>query len=185
MTNEELVALIKKNPISVGCGVLCLAIAGGIYFRSDAIPAAEAELSQKTGEAERLATNIKYSAQLKEQFDALIAAGKEIDQGVVRASEVGKITGYFYKLESDTKLKLVDLRPVAATAAPKGGKSSYSPVGYIVSVQGSQTQILDFLRQLEGGSRYCRVLTATVAGTATNRKGPLTLTLSLEMLGLP
>ena len=30
MTNQELVAVIKKNPISVGCAVLSLAVAAAI-----------------------------------------------------------------------------------------------------------------------------------------------------------
>ena len=47
MTNAELFAFVRKNPISIGCGVLALALLGGIYFRSDEIPESEAELTQK------------------------------------------------------------------------------------------------------------------------------------------
>ena len=185
MTSEALVALLKKNPISVGCGVLSLLLVAGLYFRSDAIPTAEAELAQKQAEAERLATNRKYSVQLKEHLDELQAANKDIDARIIRASQVGTNTQYFYKLESETGVKLVDFRPLAANPPAKGAKTAFMPVGFNVSVQGSYPQVLDFLRLLEGGARYSRVLNASLAGSVTNRKGPLTLTLNVELLGLP
>lgn len=185
MTSEEQMALIKKNPISVGCGVLSLLLVAGLYFRSDAIPAAEAELAQKATEAERLAANIKYSDKLKEQLEALVAANKAIDAGIIRASQVGTNTQYFYKLESDTGVKLVDFRPLSVAAPAKGAKAAFAPVGFNVSAQGTLPQILDFLRLLESGTRYSRVMTASVSGTVTNRKVPLTLSLTVELLGLP
>ena len=185
MTSEEQVALLKKNKISVGLGVLSLVLLALIYFRSGAVPEAEAELTQKMAEAERLAANIKYSDKLKEQLDALVVANKAIDVGIIRASQVGTNTQYFYKLESDTGVKLVDFRPLVAAAAAKGAKSTFTPVGFNVSAQGSLPQILDFLRLLEGGTRFSRVMTASVSGNVTNRKLPLTLSLTVELLGLP
>ena len=74
MNTAELLAFIKKNPISVGCGLLCLILGAGIYFRSSEIPDAEAALAQKSAEAARYAANIKNAAQLKEQLDVLVAA---------------------------------------------------------------------------------------------------------------
>lgn len=185
MTTEELIALLKKNPISVGCGLLSVLLAVGIYFRSDAIPAAEAELSQKVAEAERLAQNVKNSAQLKDHTDALLAAGKVIDSRIIRASQVGNNTQYFYKLESDTGVKMVDFRPQNITPAAKGAKTTFTPVAFNISVQGTLPQVLDFVRHLEDGNRYARILTASVAGSPANRSGPLTLTLVVELLGLP
>jgi hypothetical protein len=185
MTNEALIALLKKNPVSVGCGALSLLLVAGLYFRSDAIPAAEAELAQKAAEAERFAQNIKFSEKLKEQLDAITAANKEIDSRIVRASQVGNNTQYFYQLESETGVKLIDFRPLSISAAAKGSKANFMPVGFNVSVQGSLPQILDFLRSLEGGTRFARVLTASLSGSPANRRGPLTLAVSVELIGLP
>lgn len=184
MTNEEQIALLKKNPISVGCGVLVLLIGAAIYFRSGEIPAAEAELTQKTAEAERLALNIVSSAQLKEQYEAVVAANKVIDAGIIRASQQGINTQYFYKLESDTGVKIVDFRQTTGTLA-KPAKGNFAPVAFAVSVQGSLNQILDFLRSLENGAHYSRVMTASLSGNVAQRKTPLTLGLNLEILGLP
>lgn len=185
MTGEELIALVKKNPISAGCGLLSVLLAVGIYFRGDEIPSAEAELSQKSAEAQRLAQNLINSAQLKEQLEAITAANKAIDAGIIRASQVGNNTQYFYKLESETGVKLVDFRPQAVPPPAKGSKAAFTPVTFNVGVQGTLPQVLDFLRQLENGGRYTRVLTASLSGAPANRKSPLTLTLVVELLGLP
>ena len=184
MTNQELVALVKKHPISFGCGALSLVFAVALYLRDDEIPGAEAELGLKSADGDRIALNIQYSAQLKEHADAMAAATKDIEARLVRPTQLGTNTQYFYKLEGDTGVKIIDLRQTAASTAPaKGAKNAYVAVPFSVSVQGTLPQILEFLRQLENGAHYCRVLTASFSGAASNRNSPLTLGLSLEILG--
>ncbi len=184
MSNDELIALVKKNPISVGCGLLSLLLVGAIYYRSGEIPAAEDLLLQKSAEAERYALNVKNGNQLKEQFEAITQWNKVIETRMVRVSQFGNNTQFFQQLRRDTGVNLVDFRQ-STTAAnlPKGSKTAFIPVMFSVSVQGTLPQILDFMRLLETGTHYCRVLTASMS--ITSRTGPLTLSLNLELLGLP
>jgi hypothetical protein len=188
MTNQDAIAFVKKNPISIGCAVLSVALGFAIFYRSDAIPAAEEELASKTAVGEKYAANIKASVQLKEQLDAVTAATKEIDVRVIHAdaAHIGINSQFFYKLEGDTGVKIIDVRPsTAPVQKPKSG--SFVPVGYGLSVQGDISQLLKLLHALESGARYCRVMTAsitTASGTGLPR-GALTLTLSLELLGTP
>ena len=185
MNIQDLIAVLKKNPISVGCGVLSLALLGAIYFRLDAVPQVEVDLAQKSAQAEKIALNIKYSAQLKEQLDALIEANRQIDSRIVRASELGKNTGYFYQVESITGAKIIDLRQTTPTIVPKPAKGTFIPVAFSVTVQGNLVQVLEFLRQIESGAHYSRILVAACNGNAATRSTPLTLALSLELLGIP
>ena len=185
MTNQELVSVIKKNPTSFTCGVLSLAIIAAIYFRSELIPQAELALSQKSAEGEKISANIKYAAQLKEQTDTLAAANKVIDGRVLRASQLGANTGYFYRLETETGVKFIDLRQTTPSTVAKPAKGSFLPVAFAVSVQGDLPQILEFLRQLENGVHYSRVVAATCSGNSALRTAPLTLALTLELLGTP
>src|SRR5688500_12604561 len=106
MTNEEFVILAKKNPVSLVCALLSLGLVAGLYFRAEAGPEAEAQLTQLSASGERMALNIQYSAQLKEQSEAMAAALKEIDARIIRASQLGTNTQYFYKLEADTGVKI-------------------------------------------------------------------------------
>src|SRR5436190_10332617 len=100
-STEQVVGLIKKNPISVSCGVLTVVLIAAIYFRSGLGAEAQAELDQKTTEADRLASNIKNAAQLKEQMDALVASEKEVESRMIRAGQLTTNRQYFYKLESE------------------------------------------------------------------------------------
>lgn len=184
MTNQELNAWVKKNPIPVACIVVALLVGGVLYFRSGSIPAAEAALEQKSAQAEKYAANITYSAQLKEQHDALVTAGKKIEERLTRASEQGVNTQFFYRLERESGARIISFGQ-ASSAPAKNAKSAFVPVGFNVSVQGTLPQVLDFLRQLEGGAHYGRVLSANLVVAATARSGPLTLSLTLELLGLP
>lgn len=184
MTNEELISLVKKNPIGVTCGVVAIGLIAALYFRSGGIPEAEAELAQRQAEADKYAANITYSVSLKEQHDALVDATREIDARLVRASQLGINNQYFFKLESDTGVKMIDFRQ-GQIAAVRGPKGAYSPVPFSVSVQGEMAQVVQYLNLLESGAHYCRVLTASLTPVGATRPGFLSMSLNLELLGLP
>ncbi|MBP6508131.1 MAG: hypothetical protein KA257_11265 [Opitutaceae bacterium] len=195
LTNDQAVALLKKNPVIAGSVVLCLVLAAGIYFRMDLIPEATATLQQKSAEGQRLAANIKNAAQLGDQLAAVTAANKEIDTRLVRVGALASNLQYFYKLEADTGVKLLDLRQVAGASRTGKEKPTYLPVVFNLSVQGTYPQVFDFLRRLQSGSHYCRIMTANfvpAAGSSENSSGnslarsdSISLSLSLELLGAP
>jgi hypothetical protein len=185
MTGQDVTAGIKKNPVMFICVVLSCLLIGAIYFRSGSIPEAEALLAQKSAESEKISLNISYSAQLKEQTDDIEQALKEIESRIIHASQLGANTGYFYTVESETGVKFIDLRQTTPATVPKPAKGAYLPVAFAVSVQSDLNHILEFLRRLENGTHYCHVLSATCSGNSTIRSSPLTLALTLELLGTP
>lgn len=186
MNSARLLALIKKAPIVTACAVLAVALLAGLVLRMDEIPNAEAQLAEKTAEADRYALNIKNAAQLQQQYDEIVAANKAIDAHIIRASQLGANAQYFYQLESETGVKLVnDPRQTTPAIVAKPAKGAFVPVGFSVSVQGTLNQLLDFLRTLEDGQHYCRVLTASFGVNASKRSAPLTLSLNVELLGTP
>lgn len=185
MTNEEALHFIKRNPIGVAGVAAAFLLGGWIYYRGDDGPALEEDLLRRQADALRLGNNVKYAAQLNEQLAALQAANKEIDAKVVRAGQVGANTQFFYQLESETGVKLKDLRPGAVSVPAKGAKSPFVPVAFSLSAEGTYSQLLDLLRRLESGPRFTRIISASFAGSLANRNSPLTLSLSVELLGIP
>lgn len=186
MAAESLVATLKANPISVACGALALTLGVGIYLRSGDVPEKEALLEQKVSLGERIDANLKNGVQLAEQFAAISASRKEIEARLVRSEELAKNLQFFYKLEADTGAKLVDLRQNPPAPGAKA-KSFYKSVAYVVAVRGDYVRILDFLRRLESRQRFCRIMTASVIGSSTDkdRGNELTINISLELLGQP
>ncbi len=200
LTNEQVMAAVKKNPVITSCVVLSLLLIAGIYYRSDEIPNATNELQKKSAEGQRLALNIKDAAQLGEQLQALTDANKEVDTRLVRVGQLASNLQYFYKLEADTGVKLIDLRQVAGAARPgkEKEKLNYQPVAFNLTVQGAYAQVFDFLRRLESGTHYCSIVTTSFApasggngesnsgsGSGLVRTDSISLTLSLELLGVP
>ena len=178
MKSAQLVGWVKKNPLSVGCGVASVILAVAIFLRSGAIDDATAELELKSTQAQRYSTNVANAAQLKNQYDAIAAATKAIDERLVRAGEIGINQQYFYKLESEFGVKLTSVHQNESTKP----KDKYAPVGFSLSVQGEFPAVLGFLQAVEHGARYCRMLSASCSG---GRKGPVVLELNFEFLGEP
>jgi hypothetical protein len=123
---------------------------------------------------------------LKEQLDALVAAGKEVDARLVHTSQQLNNIQFFYKLESETGVKMISGPTQGLPNVPKGAqKGVFLQLPFSITLQGTFAQVLDYLRRLESGSRYCRVLAVTCSVPVTDRNTPLTLSLNLELLGLP
>jgi hypothetical protein len=189
ISNEQVTTFVKDNPVAVACAALAIVLGVGIYFRGNNIPEAERLLDEKSSLGQRIDANIKNGVQLPEQLAAITAARQEIEERLVHPDELAKNQQYFYKLEADTGIKLVDLRqnPMPKIVA-KGPKMNYVPVGYSVVVRGDYAKLLDFLRRLESGQRFCRVATANLnlgGASDKDRAGDLTVSLGLELLGQP
>ena len=142
-------------------------------------------------QGERIDANLKNGVQLADQYAAISAARKEIEARLIRPDELAKNLQFFYKLEADTGTKLVDLRQNVLVPGKAGGKgkTAYTGIVYAVAVRGDYSRLLDFLRRLESGQRYCRVMSATLIGVSNGVEGSrgndLTLNLGLELLGQP
>jgi hypothetical protein len=186
MSNEELIAFLRKNVISVSCVIASLLIGLTLYYRSDNLPEADKVLGERQKEGELLAANIEDSADLTEQHAAIVEANQAIADRMIHIGQLAENLQYFYKLESDTSTKLSDphqlpWNPPAKNAA----KTSFTGIGFTLTAQGQYGQLLDLLRKLESGEHYCRVLSCSLRPLSTEtRGGPLLMTLSLELMGV-
>lgn len=185
MSNEELIAFLRKNVISVSCVVVSILIGFALYYRSDLLPDAEKVLGEKTKQGELLAANIEDSAQLKEQHAALVAANEAISERMLHVGQLAENLQYFYKLESDTGTKLSDPHQIPwSPPAKAAAKTNFTAIGFTLTAQGDYGQLMDLLRKLENGEHYCRVITCSIRPANLDlRGGPLLMSLSLELMG--
>jgi hypothetical protein len=189
MTTAQLIALIKKNPISFGCGALCVVLIAIIYMRSDAVPDAKNQLAELTAQGEKLSANIEFSAKLTDQYKTLTTANQIINARLIKGSQLAQNLQYFYKLESDTNTKLTDLRQIPPPIK-KGPPTTFTPVGFSIAVDCDYAKAIDVLRHLEDGEHYCRIMTANLSPKVSETMpagagGPMYLQVSLELEGQP
>ncbi|HVT72112.1 MAG TPA: hypothetical protein VHD61_03175 [Lacunisphaera sp.] len=180
MTGADIVTQLKKHPLSVVCGVLSIGCAVMLYLRADKIEEYQQLSDQKATEASNTLANVRNSEKLTEQTAEMQAAAKELEGRVVKAGQLAVNLQYFYRLEADTGVKLLDVRQGGLKRGAK--PDSYVGVPYSVSIQGTFPQALNFLARLEKGSHFCKFLGATMSKSGDD---VVSLSLSLEVLGVP
>lgn len=186
MTAADLVPLLKKHPVSVACAVVILACVGLWYYRGDVIALSQTEYEAKSGEANQMVSNVKGAPGLAEQVTEIQGLAKELASRLVRADQLAVNLQYFYKLEADHGVKLLDVRQLVQPAR-RGPKTIYDRVPFSLTVQGSYPQLVKFLGELENGRHLCRINTASFNQPVASGDGlsapDVTLTLNLELLG--
>jgi Tfp pilus assembly protein PilO len=187
MTTADLVPFIKKQPVGMACLVVTLLCGGALYYRSDAIAVSQAEYEAKSAEANKMLGNVKGAPGLAEQVAEIQALAKDLDSRLVRSSQLAVNLQYFYKLEADHGVKLLDVRQNPLVVR-RGPKTTYTPVPFSLTVQGSYAQLVKFLGELQNGRHLCRIGSATFTQTGGTGDGTafapdVTLTINLDLLG--
>lgn len=185
MTFADLIVRIKKQPVGFACALICLLSGGWLYYRSGEIDARQEEFRAKSEEAAKFISNVAVSKNLPEQVAELQALTKEMETRLVRAGQLAVNLQYFYKLEAENEVKLLDVRQ---NPVPKNTKNLYAGIPYNVNIQGPYKNVMAFLQRLEKGRHFCRINTASFtksAGAADQTSNIVTLALSLDLLGQP
>jgi hypothetical protein len=180
MNTADLVALLKKHPIGVGCGLVGIVCGILLYLRSDNITASQAELEASSAQAARMAANVRNATGLSEHVTEIQVHTKELEGRLMKAGQLAVNLQYFYKLETENEVKLVDVRQ---GATPRGAKTLYIGVPFNVSVQGPYPNVMNFLTRVQNGRHFCRINSASF--TKVGDTADMSLALTLELLGQP
>jgi hypothetical protein len=188
MTGADLIASFKKHPVGFACGSLCVILGALLYIRGDKIAQNQATYTSKAVEASTFIANVRNSENLPKQVEEMQALAKELDSRLIRPGQLAVNLQYFYKLEAENEVKLVDIRQ---GNPPKNAKTMFVGIPYAVSVQGSFKQLVTLLRKLEAGPHFCHFTNVSFTksgGTTVDSAGvassTMTVTLNLELLGL-
>lgn len=184
MTGNELVALLKKHPIGVTCGIISLVAGAVLFIRADTIDSTKSKLDEVTKQSEAMVSNVRNSAGLPQQVEAIEQATKQLESRLVKASQLATNLQYFYRLESDTGVKLTDVRQNQVGRASGG---LFIGIPYAVTFQGTFKQMLEFLQRIESGKHFSKYSSISFNKTANTETagGLLSVSLNIELLGTP
>ncbi len=183
MNASDLSTIVKKQPIGFACGALCLVLAALLYYRSSKIGESQVEYDAKSAEAAKILTNVRNSSNLAEQVTAIQGMTEELNNRLVHAGGLAVNLQYFYKLEAENAVKLMDIRQ---SSPAKNAKNLYLSVPYTVAVQGGYKQVMAFLYRLEAGPHFCRFISVNLSkNPASTAADAMSLSLSIELLGIP
>jgi Tfp pilus assembly protein PilO len=187
MTADDFKVMAKKHPISVVCGVIAIVCAVVLYFRSDKIDEDKSLYDDTAKSAKAILTNVSNSQGLPQQTEAIQHAVKELDSRLIRGSQLAINLQYFYRLESETSVKLVDVHQGGSGQARGAGKSSYTAIPFAVNIQGNFKQVLDFIQRVQNGPRIARFNSVSFTKVAGDNVAPdlFSVSMGIEFLGTP
>jgi len=187
MNFGEAKSYIKKYPVGTSAAALALLMTGALVMRHLELADAQAIYDDAAAEGQKLTVTISHAGQLDEQLKELEEANKAISARLVNPPDLAINLQYFYKLEADTGVKLLDTHPVDVRGSAKSAtKGSYTPVQYAITLHGGYIQTLTFLRKLEHGVFFCRVIGGSCAQAQSEQEkggGDTTMSLTVELLG--
>ena len=178
---QQLLSVVRRAPFLVACFTIFVLSSVGNYFlwqRQQAITTQYDEV-RRNGETmfSALSGHNRIIAQLATVDEAL----KQIDENLIVETDLAENQGYFYQLETLSRVRLTQINQLSAQPADD---SPYKAVPFSLRATGTYAQLIDFLRELESGPRQLRIKTFDFTrGDA--RVDNLVLGLTVELLGSP
>ncbi len=156
--------LIKKHLV-IFISLLFIVVSLFFYlFHLDKMEVLDSEYERLTKTRSGMLLNLKNGDTFEEDISTLQGLLENIDSRLFDHKELAANYNYFFQIESQTNVKLSDLSQFnleeSANKSKKGKKNEeklYSSLKYELGVAGTFAQLLDFLRNLEGGSAFFRL----------------------------
>jgi Tfp pilus assembly protein PilO len=187
MTGEDLKAMAKKQPISVACGVVAVVCGVVLYLSGDTVDEKKALSDDTAKTAKAIRTNVDNSQGLAQQTEAMQHSVKDLNSRLIHASQLAINLQYFYRLESDTSVKLVDVHQGGAGLPRGSSKGNYTAIPFAVNIQGNFKQVLDFIQRVQNGPRIARFssISFSKAGGDNPSSDTFSVSMGIEFLGTP
>lgn len=186
MNGTDLIALLKKHPVGVTCAAVSLLCGVSLYLGADSIDETKVKVDDITKQSQAMQINVRNAAglALSQQTEVLQRAAKQLDERLVKVGQLATNLQYFYRLESDTGVKLTDVRQNQVGRAAAG---TYVGVPYAVTFQGTFKQVIEFLQRVESGKHLSKYSAVSFNKAATNESGGglLSVSMNIELLGTP
>lgn len=157
--------------------LLLLGLGIFLYLRQSNIAAELAEVEQRGGKVLQTVTRRSVVSQ---QLDTARATVRHIEDNLVRESDLAGNIAFFYELEQQTGVRLVQVRQFKSAAVPAGRR--FLTVPFSLQVNGSYTAVLDYLNRLESSPRILRVRNLSLSRIKPDAPA-LDLDLEVEILG--
>ncbi len=186
MNLNVLIAKFREHPVILVCAVLSIGLAAAIFVRGGTLADVRRDLDRVSAEGERIDENIKNSSNLSRHLDSLRSITQDVDTRLIRPSELARNLQYFYRLESETGVRIasLDQRGVPA-AGDNEDERVYVSVPYEMSVEGEFRDIISFIHTIENGVHFVRIRNFEIIRARQTESTLLSLAIRLELLGRP
>lgn len=157
---QSFLTYARRNPVMVVSIAIIIVMGGASYYlwhRQQLLTGEHAEI-QRNGEdvLQSLTSHSRLTAEIATVKEAL----EYIDQNLINEGDLAENLGYFYQIETASRLRFSQLNQLSSQPQPPG--SYYKPVPFTLQATGTYRQIMRLLHELETGPRLLRISTYTL-----------------------
>jgi len=173
-------AVARRHPLSVVCAGIILVCALACWFLFNDMKWAELEHKQVNQDNE-LAIASKISGPLvKQELTASKEVTRRIEDNLVVEENMAENLWYFYKIESQTKVHIAELR--TPNSVISDSKALYKRIPFSIRATGTYEQTAAFLNAIETGPRLANITSFIYRRAEPNTVNVL-LDVDVELLG--
>lgn len=194
MTFQGIVAYLKKNYVIAASGAVVILCLGVHFVRNEQITRLIADYDDLNVRRSRILKNMKFGSDLETDLEALRTMKEDVESRLFLPADLASNQRYFYQVESQTGVAISNLQQIIKPlpigrdkkkARKLAARAKYQGIVYDMTISGSYTQILDFMREVEGGHAFTSVdgFSVVQGKAAGGRQDMVTMRLSVEVLG--
>ena len=172
--------LLRRFPFAATSILLLLGSGIGCYFLSVDIDTQEAARIDRAKEGEAMLDLLVGGSTQRSELEAAREAARRIEENLIVEADLAGNQWYFYKIEEQTKTRLMELHPQSSPTTD--GATLYKRVPYSLRVSGTFEQVSAYLLALETGPRLANITSFGYSRRDRDTPG-VVLELSLELLG--
>ncbi len=183
---QQLLAFFRRYPFVIASSAIAILLWVANYFiwQDHKELSAGHQSLQKSGEdmLQSLTNHGRITAELGAVKEALAF----IESHLVNEGDLPENMGYFYQIETASRLRLQALNQLSSMPAP--AEHAFKTVPFTLRTSGSYRQVLRFLRELETSPRLYKVQTYSLtqgAAPGADESSSVTLDLTIEVLARP
>lgn len=163
MTILGLLAYLKKNyiiTISCAVAVACLAVH---FVRNEQITRLGLDFDDLSVRRSRILKNLKFASEIDVDLAELQKMKADVETRLFSPEDLATNQRYFYQIESSTGAKMTSIQQMMKQVPAgkqnkkerkKAANSAFQEIVYEMSIKGTYTEVLAFMREVEGGKAF-------------------------------
>ncbi len=193
MTFASILSYLKKNYVIAICSTVAVACLGVYFVRNDQITRLAADYDDLTVRYSRILKNLKFGSDIEGDLEEMRAMQAEVESRLFSPEDLATNQRYFYQIESATGVEMASIQQIIKPlpdgkrnkkARKKAEQSPYQEIVYDMSVRGTYSEVLSFLREIEGGDAFATLNGFSIIDAKTRVGAPeVEMRLSINVLG--
>lgn len=179
---EQFKVFARRYPLVVASVIVILLVGAAAYFQWQQAHEQAARLDEVRSKGESMLLSLTNQPRITAELATVQEALDFIDKNLIAEGDLAENLGYFYQIETRSRLRLAQVNQLSSQPQPDG--SPFIAVPFALRASGTYRQLMGLLHELETGPRQLKITRYGFAH-ADDKADSLTLDLTCELLARP